>query len=201
MYTLPGNALMATTRASETPPAPTPLWRTVFGVMVNPGRFLQGRLSDVGWAAALGVSGMAFLLFFLQTGLDQARAGLIDADAVAGLAGVGLLYGSLGVATVAVVGWAGARLFGGERPVEEAVKGFGLAYSPTLVYAALGLVFNVFLGWNTAVAFGVTGVLWALGPMTTALKDLVDGHTGPAVVLATVCGMLVLLGWAELGGI
>ena len=63
----------------------------------------------------------------------------------------------------------------------------------------IGLLFNLFFGWNTAVAFGVTGVLWALGPMIAVLKGMVGGRSWPATLLATACGLMVLLGWARVG--
>lgn len=173
--------------------------RTVLGVMTNPGALLKDRLADTGYAVALGVSGLAFLLFFLQTGIDRAREGQIGARSVAVLASIGLLFGTLGVAVVATVGWTCARALGGRSRFGDAVRAFGLAYSPTLVYAAIGLLFNLLLGWNTALAFGVTGLLWALGPMIAALEDMVGGHSGRAAAIAAVCGLLVLLGWARLG--
>lgn len=83
--------------------------------------------------------------------------------------------------------------------MDWSIRAISLSYSPTLVYAASGLLFNLFLGWNTAVAFGVTGVLWALGPINAAVKEMVNGKTGPSIVLSTICGVLVLFAWAALG--
>ncbi|MBL0085230.1 MAG: YIP1 family protein [Ideonella sp.] len=174
------------------------LLRTVIGVMVNPGGLLKARLADTGLMAALAVSGLAFTLFFLQTGLDRARSGQIRLESVGVLAAAGLVLGTAGVAITALVGWVGCKLLGSKAPLGEALRAFGLAYSPTLVYAVMGLAVNLLLGWNTAVAFGVTGLLWALGPMIVALKDMVDGHSGRAAAIATVCGLLVLFGWARL---
>jgi hypothetical protein len=177
------------------------LLRTVLGMMINPGGLLKSRLAETGFGAALGISGLAFLLFFLQTGIDRARVGQIGIGAVAAMGFIGLVYGTAGVAIIGFVGWAGARLLGGKGSIGEAIRAFGLAYSPTLVYAAMGLFFNLLFGWNTAVAFGVTGLLWALGPMIAALKEMVGGRNGAAAGLATVCGLLLLLGWVRLGGI
>ncbi|MBK6470374.1 MAG: hypothetical protein IPF94_06475 [Betaproteobacteria bacterium] len=186
------------------PPPPAKrvgLLRTVLGIMVNPGGLLKARLEDTGWLAALSVSGFAFAMFFLQTGLDRARSGQINLETVGVLAAAGLVLGTVGVAITALVGWLGCKLVGGKAPVGEALRAFGLAYSPTLVYAAMGLAFNLLLGWNTAVAFGVTGVLWALGPMVAALKDLSGGRSAVAAVLATACGLVVLLAWMRLGSL
>ena len=67
------------------------------------------------------------------------------------------------------------------------------------VYAFFGLVMNVAFGWNTALAFGVTGVLWAIGPMIATLREMLGGRIEPSVVLATILGGLTLFGWAFLG--
>lgn len=48
-------------------------------------------------------------------------------------------------------------------------------------------------------AFGVTGLLWALGPMISTLRGMLAGRTAIAVVLATLLGGLMLFGWAFLG--
>ena len=70
-----------------------------------------------------------------------------------------------------------------------------------LVYGAAGLVFNLFFKWNTSLAFGVTGVLWALGPMMAVFRQLSKGKIAGSVVFATICGALVLLGWGALDGL
>ncbi len=177
------------------------LWRTVLGAMIDPGGILKHRLEGTSLVVALVVPGLAFLLFFLQTGIDRAHDGQIGIAAVATLGLYGLLYGTLGIALVGLVGWAGARLLGGSGSAGEGVRAFALAYSPTLIYTVFGLLFNLIFNWNTAVAFGVTGVLWALGPMISALKEMVGGRTWPATLLATGCGLLVLLGWARIGAL
>jgi hypothetical protein len=188
---------------ASSPPAvrKTGWLRTVLGVMVDPGGMIKRRLGDSGLGVALSVSGLAFALFFLQTGIDRAREGQIGGLAIVTLTLAGLVYGTVGVAITGVAGWAGARLLGGACPIGNAIRAFALAYSPTLIYAALGLLFNLTLGWNTAVAFGVTGVLWALGPMILALREMVGGRTWPATILATGCGFLVLVGWMRVGAL
>ena len=176
------------------------LLRTALSVMIDPGNLLKSRVPETGFGVALGVSGLAFLLFFLQTGIDRAREGQIGAKTVVVLSFVGLVFGTVGVSIIGLVGWTGVHLMGGNGSPGEAIRAFGLAYSPTLIYAAVGLIFNLLLGWNTAVAFGVTGLLWALGPMIGALKEMMGGRSGAAASLATLCGLLVLFGWVRLGG-
>jgi hypothetical protein len=176
-------------------------------MFVNPGGALKGALSTVPPLAALGVSGTAFGLFFLQTGLDLLRAGaptlprfgLTGAVGVIGLCLLGAVYGSVGVAVLAALAHGVARAFGWKAGIDSTVRAFALGYCPALVYALLGIVMNAGLGWNTAVAFGVTGALWALGPMIATLREMLGGRTALAAVLATILGGVVLFGWAFLG--
>ena len=178
---------------------PRQLWRVIFGVAVDPGSLVRSRFADTSFVMALSVSGAAFMLFFLQTGIDRARDGMLDTRGVVVLSIAGLIYGTVGIGLTGVVGWIGARLMGGAGELREAIRAFALAYSATLIYAAMGLMFNLFFGWNTAVAFGVTGVLWALAPMISVLKGMVSGRGWPATLLATVCGLMVLAGWVRVG--
>lgn len=187
-----------TEAASE---APVPLWRTLAGLMLDPGGAVRRGLGDIGIAAALAVPGMAFTLFFLQSGLDRVRTGTIEGAGVALLTGAGLLFGTLGVALVALVGWGAVRALGGAIALAEALKAFALCYTPTLIYTLLGIVCNLALGWNTALAFGVTGVLWALGPMTGAVREMLGGRLWPALAVSTLCGLIVLYGWSLLGAL
>jgi hypothetical protein len=49
------------------------------------------------------------------------------------------------------------------------------------------------------VAFGVTGVLWATGPMIASIKQMSRENTALSVIVATVCSGLLLFGWVLLG--
>ena len=170
-------------------------------IMLSPGSVIEGMVGQTAWATALGVSGSAFALFFLQTGLDKARAssGGIQEALVFGAAGI--LYGTIGVSSVGTIAWMLSKLFGGQRSLSWAIRAFSVSYSPALVYSGLGLPFNLILGWNTAVAFGVTGVLWALGPMMSTTRSMTEGRMGPAAVISTICGGLLLFGWSFLSAI
>jgi hypothetical protein len=181
--------------------------KAAFLIFVNPGGALKGALSQIPVQVALGVSGVAFGLFFLQTGLDLARVGAptLPRFAMTGNAGVvglcllGVVYGTLGVALLGAIAWFATRPLGATLTLEATVRAFALGYCPALVYAAFGIVMNVAFGWNTALAFGVTGVLWALGPMIATLREMLGGQIWPSVILATILGGLTLLGWAYLG--
>ena len=168
-------------------------------MILNPAQVVKGALDQVPWPFCLSVSGLAFTLFFLQTGLDMHRVGTASAGAAVGFTFLGLAFGTAGVALVATVAWALARLLGGERSLEWTVRAFCLAYTPTLIFAAVGLIFNLAFGWNTAIAFGVTGALWALYPIIAITKEMTGEKLAASLTISTICGALVLCGWALLG--
>ena len=185
-------------RASRTS---TPQRPKLLAVMFNPGGLNQEQLSTVKWSLVLLIPGLAFALFFMQTGLDQMKVGHLDGTDTLLLTVLGLLYGTVGVTLVSLVAWAGTRVFGGKTTITNAIRLLALAYSPTLIYVTLGILANLMFDWRTTVAFGVTGVLWAIGPMITGLRKMTDGKTTASVILATICGALLLLGWSILGGV
>jgi len=175
----------------------TPKWRQLLAVMFNPAGLIQERISTVSWLKTLLIPGLAFSLFFMQTALDQNFEGVRTLF----LTLLGLLYGTVGIIFISLIAWGGSRIFGGKTKATSAIRSFALAYSPTLIYVVLGFFANTFLGWRTAIAFGVTGVLWALGPMITTLRQMTGGKTVASITLATICGAILLFGWSILGGI
>lgn len=191
----------ATAAAVEDVAASRQGWRAALGIIVNPGGVIKSQMASVPWPFAFAISGSAFTLFFLQTGLDLARQGSGDPTRVVLLAVAGALYGTAGIALLAVLAWAVTRPFRTPNSLGWALRAFGLAYSATLIYAAFGVVANVALGWNTAVAFGVTGVLWALAPMNAVLQEMARGKLAVGLLLTTLCGALLLCGWAWLGNL
>jgi hypothetical protein len=177
---------------------PNPL-RAALAMMINPGSVLQKAVAKIPWPFSLSISALAFMLFFMQTGLDLMRIGQKGAGFVVLLSVEGLLFGSLGIALLAVIAWAITRLFRGTKPIGWAVSAFGMGYCSTLIFTVLGMFFSLVLHWNTSVAFGVTGVLWATGPMIASIKQMSRENTALSVIVATVCSGLLLLGWALLG--
>ena len=178
--------------------APPNKWWSILLMMVSPGQLLSQGLSKISWPFALSVSGAAFALFFFQTGLDRSHAGLVTTARCWTLALEGALYGTAGIAAIGLVAWALSKFIGGDQPPGWVIRAVALSYSSGLVYGAVGLVFNLFFKWNTSLAFGVSGVLWALGPMMAVFRQMSKGKIAGSVALATVCGALVLLGWGAL---
>ncbi len=184
---------VATTNAGI--PRPSAM-RLVLSIFTSPRAVFQEHLAAVPAALCLLVSGLAFALFYLQTGLDLGRKAPNGMAYALALGVLGLAMGSVGVGLLALVAWLLARPCGGGQPLGWAVRAFGISYSPALIYAILGVAANLWLHWNTSLAFGVTGVLWALGPMLVAIREMTGQRTGLSVFIATICGALMLVGWA-----
>jgi len=174
-------------------------WRAVFIMMINPNVVLKKMVGRIPWPFSLAISALAFMLFFMQTGLDLMRIGLKGSGFVVLLSVEGLLFGSLGIALLAMIAWGITRVFKGNKPLGWAISAFGLGYCSTLIFTILGMFFSLLLNWNTSVAFGVSGVLWATGPMIASIKEMSRDNTALSVIVATICGGLLLLGWALLG--
>lgn len=173
--------------------------RFALSMILKPAEAVKGALERVPWPVCLAVSGLAFTLFFLQTGLDRHHVRTAGAGWVVGFSFLGLAMGTAGVALLALMAWAAARPLGCERPFDWTMRAFGLAYTPTLIFAAVGILFNLAAGWNTAVAFGVTGVLWALYPILTVVREMTGDRLAASLAMTTVLGALILGAWALLG--
>ncbi len=187
----PEEALAGTGRAERS-------GATWWSVVVDPSSLVTRSVDGLGVPAALLLSTLAFTTISLQAALDLARS---RGDGVAELAGLvfrGGLLGSVGVALLALAAWLLVRPFGSASPA-TALRAVGGAYASALVYGLVGLGLNLGLGWNTAVSCGVTGLLWALGPLFLALRELAGGRAGVAALLSTLCGSGMLLGWVWWG--
>lgn len=170
--------------------------KPVLQIMLNPGHVIGNLLEDMPLPLCLIVPGFAFTFFFLQTGLDLWRVGARSPGGVVGLTFIGTIYGTVGVALVAALAWAVSRPLGGTRGLDWTLRAFGLAYAPALLYSLLGMFFNLAFGWHTALAFGATGVLWALAPLIMASREMMGGRLWAGIVTSTLCGGLILVGWA-----
>ncbi|WP_373484595.1 hypothetical protein [Acetobacterium sp.] len=173
--------------------------RTVLTMIANPGEVIKKQLIKIPWPYTILLSGLAFTLFFLQTGIDLFRAGTIGIERVILIAMIGLFFGTAGVVLLAMLSYLLAQ--GGKRnlPPGWAISNFALGYSVTLIYSLCGLLFSLAFHWNTAVAFGITGVLWSLRPTLFTIKQMSGDATVLSVVLTTLCGAIMLFGWGLLG--
>lgn len=179
----------------------TGLWQMLkegLAIAVNPGAILKNRLQVYPVSRAMAVSGSAFLLIFLQSGLDLHRTGQAGSVQVLGWGLIGLCFGTMGVGLLATIAWLLSAPFGRQKTRDWVLRAFALAYSPALIYGILGLGANLMLGWNTAVAFGVTGFLWAIGPMFSTSQEMTENNLAASYVITTVCGSLLLVGWGVL---
>jgi len=177
------------------------LFRTIFGMMINPSGTLKNALLSTKWYFSLAISALAFGLFFVQTGLDLYKTGQKGLDFVWLSGAVGVVYGLFAIPLIGLFIWIMLKISRSKRNIIETVSSFCLSYSGALVYGVLGIAFSFVLGWKTSVAFGITGVLWAIGPMMITIRELTGGKNTLSVFLATAVGVLVLVSWSIFGNI
>lgn len=176
------------------------LFRTVFGMMIHPAGALKGAFASR-WYFGLAVSALAFGLFFIQTGLDLYKTGQKGLDFVFISAGAGVTYGLIVIPLIGMVIWVILKAAKTDKSLLQAISAFCLSYSGALIYGLIGLVFSLALGWKTSVAFGVTGVLWAVGPMMITIRELTGGRNALSIPIAAAVGIAVLFSWSFLGNI
>ncbi len=177
-----------------------PLIRTIFGMMINPAGALKGAFFSR-WYLGLAVSALAFGLFFIQTGLDLYKTGQKVWRFVLLSVGTGVAYGLVVIPLIASVMWVILKAAKTDKSLLQAISAFCLSYSGALIYGILGLIFSFALGWKTSVAFGVSGVLWAIGPMMFTIRELTGGKNALSVPLATLVGAMVLISWSVFGNL
>lgn len=173
--------------------------RMIFGMMINPASVLKSLISKSKWQFSLIISGLAFALFFLQTGLDLFRTGQKTFSHILILSGTGLIYGAIIIPLVASFMWLILKAGKSEKSLFQTISVFCMSYSGALIYGVIGLGFSLSMGWKTAVAFGVTGVLWAIGPMIVSVRELTGGKNSLSIPIATIFSLIVLVSWAFIG--
>ena len=176
-----------------------PRWKTALNMIINPGEVVKSQMIKIPWPYSLTISGLSFMLFFLQTGLDLLRSGQATTGTVVLMTMLGLLYGTAGIALLGVMVWALSQAEQRGLNMEWAISTFAMGYSATFVYALSGLIFSLAFGWKTAVAFGVTGLLWALRPTLYTIKQMSGERVAFSIAMTTLCGAILLIGWALLG--
>jgi hypothetical protein len=178
-----------------------PSWKAALTMIINPGLVLKKSLNNISCLFCIGISSLAFALFFLQTGLDLFRTGQADILFITTMTVTGAVYGFAGVASTALLTWVLTKPFGNPLSVKSTVSAFGLSYCSTLIYVVIGLFFSVFLNWKTSVAFGITGVIWAIGPIISTVKSMTRDSLAASIIIATICSGLMLFGWSLLGNL
>jgi len=171
--------------------------KTSLMMIANPASAINKHLELINWKATLVVPGSAFGLLFFQTSLDLNQGSISFLTILLTL--VGIVYGCVGVAGFAYISSAVARSKNSELGTTESViVAFCLGYTATFIYQLVGLFFALVMHWNTSVAFGVSGMLIALRPMMTIIRKISDNAV-VGVVLSTLGGIVLLLGWSLLG--
>lgn len=186
---------MSSTLMNEKKKHPSAL-RTGLMMVVNPIGAMKQQLEKINWKLTLIVPGLAFSILFFQTGLDlTGKIGLITIL----LTLLGCIYGGAGVFALANLCALIAMNSNSEiKEKSTVITAFSLGYTGTMIYQVFGLIFALSLGWNTSVAFGVSGMLIALRPMMAVIRKI-SGNLAVGVVLSTICGMVLIFGWALLG--
>jgi len=174
--------------------------RYYFGIMmVSPGKILKDTDHDTKWYLALSVSGLAFALFFLQTGLDLYKTGQKGMEFVLFSAIAGVAYGIVIIPLISITIWGILKIGKTNKGLKWTITSFCLSYSGALVYCTLGMIFSFILGWKTAIAFGASGVLWAVGPMIIVVREMTEGKMILSVSIVSAFACFVLLSWSYLG--
>ena len=174
---------------------------TIFGMMINPAGSIKQAVYGTRWYLGVAVSAAAFGLFFAQTGLDLYKTGQKGFSFLLLSAGAGILYGLLFIPLLGVLVWLLLKAARSEMNVKQTIASFCLSYSGALIYGIIGLAVSLALGWKTSVAFGVTGVLWAIGPMIMTIRELTTGRQSLGIPVATVISAIVLVTWALFGNL
>jgi len=164
----------------------------------NPAALSEEEINKISFAAVIGVSGLTYSLFFLQTGLDQKKAGtktLVEAFILA-LKGLGI--GTIGLVGLSCLVFLIMKIFNRKVSLKVIIKSFALSYITPLISLFFGLLLNIFLGVNTALAFGVSGVLWSLNPIFRVIRKYTNDNVNLALSISTVAGLLILFTWHAL---
>ncbi|AEE95509.1 hypothetical protein [Mahella australiensis] len=175
--------------------------RIPLSAVFNPSALISEHFENVPWPFAFSVSGFCFLLLFLQTGIDRLRAGTAMYFEVFQLVVVGTLFGTLGIFIIALIASVISKLFGSKWGIGQSMRAVALSYGSALAYMIIGIIINLIFKWNTAVAFGVTGMLWTMGPLYGVFRNMVGEKTIPSIIITAVCGSLVLFGWYALSAV
>ncbi len=158
--------------------------------LLNPAELLIG---NPGKFPLIGFifSTLAFILFYLQTAIDSGHSlifGIIK----------GIFFGTFGIAIAGLFIWLILKTAGNSAGILTVLGLIALSYTTTLIFAVVGFLLYLILGWNTAVSCGITGVLFALSPMSGVIISLSSGRKTLSIFIITLTGAYVIFFWALL---
>ncbi len=174
--------------------------RQILAYLIDPAQFLKRNMEGLPWYFSVLISGVAFLLLFLQSGLDMYRAAKIDLIKVFLLAAIGLFFGIVVIVLLALFIHLIAMIVGYRAPLSKTIKLFTLSYAASLIYLIMGLIFSLALSWNTSIAFGVTGILWTMRPLIATIKSMFKERELISVIISSLCGVFVIVMWSLING-
>ena len=177
------------------------IFRTVFGMMISPASVVKDAMHNTKWYLSVLISALAFGLFFIQTGLDLYKTGQKEMNFVVLSTFTGVLYGAIFIPILAIIMWLILKLSKSNKDLKSTISTFCLSYSGAFIYGISGIVFSIVFGWKTSVAFGVTGVLWAIGPMIISIREMTDGKNALSIPIATIVSVIVLTTWSLFGNL
>lgn len=175
--------------------------KSLFRMMMSPMKAIKDNVDQIPMKFALLVGGLAFMEFFLITGLDLYKTGQKGFIFVIFSSLTGFIYGITIIPFFGILIWLVTKLFKTEDTMTFAIKSICLSYSGALIYGLIGLIFSLFFSWKVSIAFGLTGVLWAIGPMFYTIRRMSQGKLALSIILSTVIGSLVIYSWSFFGKI
>jgi len=173
----------------------------IFKMMIRPMEMVNGKIDKIPWMFSLLVSGGAFGLFFLLTGLDLFKTGQKGFVFVLLSVISGFAYGLLIIPIFGSVGWLIMKLFKTDKSLTWTIKSLCMSYGSGLIYGLVGLVFSLFFNWKVSIAFGMTGALWAIGPMFYTFRKMSRDRISISLILSTIIGAAVIYSWSFFGSI
>lgn len=177
------------------------IFSTIISMMISPRNALKHTVSKFPWGYSIVVSTMAFGLFFFLTGFDLYKTGQKGINFTIMSLGAGVLYGGIIIPAISVLTWVLLKTIKSKIKITFAISSFCLSYCGMLIYCVFGLVFTLILGWKVSIAFGVTGILWSIGPMVMAIREMSNGKDHINIFIATLVSCFTLITWTLLGQI
>jgi len=159
--------------------------------LLDPGEIINSEIKSNIPVMGLLISGFSFMMFFILTSLDNQTGILFPAIK-------GLIFGTLGIAFLAVIIWLIVKGLNNGNKLKQVIGSFSLCYTTTMIFTFLGLFLKLILGWNTSVSLGMSGMLFAFSPMISVITSFTGGKRFLDVIIISFAGIYVILFWALL---